>query len=281
MNTDEQSKHASAAHPFLKWTGGKRQLLPELLARVPKSYEVYHEPFLGGGALFFALGPRRARLSDANRELVRTYQVVETEVSFLMRELESLGRGHAKEGLVHYLKVRSVGTPPSRVAEAARMIYLNKRCFNGLYRVNKKGQFNVPMGKWKMPPALFDEDNLLACSRILRQEDVMIACADFRASLKSPRAGDFVYLDPPYVPLTETANFTCYTMEGFGPKDQKELAELVRGLKDRGIKILLSNAGNKTVRELYPEPFFKVEEVVASRNISCKKREDVVEYLIS
>jgi len=269
------------ARPFLRWAGGKTQLLPQLFARVPENFQVYHEPFLGGGALFFALGPGRARLSDANRELVHTYQVAAMQIKPLMRELVALARGHETRGLAHYLEVRSQVAPPTRVAEAARMIYLNKMCFNGLYRVNRKGQCNVPMGKWKTLPKLFEEDNLIACSRMLRQEDVLVGCSDFRSALKSPREGDFVYLDPPYVPLTKTASFTRYTKEGFGPDDQKELAKLARGLKDRGVKILLSNAGNKTVRELYPEPLFKVEEVAAARKISCKSRVDVVEYLIS
>lgn len=270
------------ARPFLKWAGGKRQLLPELLKRVPKSYKTYHEPFLGGGAVFFTLAPGKAILSDANQELVTTYEVARTQVQALARKLAELRRCHEARGLAHYLEVRQKSVPLTALAQAARMIYLNKTCFNGLYRVNKSGGFNVPMGKWKKMPEIFDKENLLACSRALGQ-DVGIYCRDFRISLTFPDAGDFVYLDPPYVPMTKTADFTRYTREGFGPRDQRELAELVRALKERGVQVLLSNAGNQKVRDLYPEPFFKVEEVAAVRKINCQKggRGDVVEYLIS
>jgi DNA adenine methylase len=162
------------------------------------------------------------------------------------------------------------------------MIYLNKVCFNGLYRVNRKGEFNVPMGKWKKLPTICDEENLRACSLALRGE-VCVVAEDFRDALARVCEGDFVYLDPPYVPLTKTANFTRYTKEGFGPQDQNDLAVLVKHLKEKGAHVLMSNAGNQTVRDLYPAPFFKVEEISALRKINCQagKRGEVVEFLIS
>jgi len=271
----------NTAHPFLKWAGGKRQLLPELLRRVPATYKTYHEPFLGGGAMFFALSPERAVLSDANRLLVETYEIVGGQVEALVRSLAGLKRKHVEEGLAHYLSVRKK-IPLTDVSQAARMIYLNKTCFNGLYRVNKNGGFNVPMGKWKKLPEICDEENLRACSQILRS-NIELCCRDFRVALLEPSEGDFVYLDPPYVPTSKTANFARFTSEGFGPNDQRDLATAVKLLKERGVQVLVSNAGNQTVRDLYPAPLFKVEEVAAKRKINCQsgRRGDVVEYLIS
>ena len=271
-----------APHPFLKWAGGKRHLLPELLKRVPESFNTYYEPFLGGGALFFALQPKRAILSDVNDELVTTYQVVKSKVDNLLLRLRELERGHVKEGLKHYLKVREDSlSVEARVAVASRMIYLNKTCFNGLYRVNLEGKFNVPMGKFATPPLICDEANLRACSVALKG-DVTVLCDDYKMALCVPDPGDFVYLDPPYLPRT-SASFTKFTKEGFGLKEHIELAKWVRKLKERGVHILLSNAGTKTVRDLYPERFFKVEEVAGRRSISCHSdtREPVTEFLIS
>ena len=269
------------AHPFVKWVGGKRQLLPELLRRVPAKYGTYHEPFLGGGALFFALAPRRAVLSDANADLAIAYLMVKTKLRDLVSALRDLKLGHLSGGLEHYLQIRKDNSS-FPIERAARFVYLNKTCFNGLYRVNKQGEFNVPMGKWKKLPEICDEENLRACQTILRG-DVDVQICDFRTSLLIPRRGDFVYLDPPYAPTSSTSNFTRYTKEGFGPTDQKQLAEMVRELKERGVKILLSNAGTQTVRDLYPEPLFKVEEVAALRRVNSKggKRGNVVELLIS
>ena len=275
------SDAAVQARPFLKWAGGKRQLLPELLARVPAKYHTYHEPFLGGGAMFFALAPRIAVLSDANLELVRSYVAVRDKLPGLVKMLRELKRGHEEWGLAHYREVRR-RSPEPLVGGAARLIYLNKTCFNGLYRVNKRGEFNVPMGKWKKLPEICDLPNLAACSRVLSGE-VDLGHRDFRQSLLLPLAEDFVYLDPPYAPLSGTSNFTRYTTGGFGAADQVELAGMVADLKKCGVKILLSNAGTQEIRDLYPEPLFRVEEVRARRKINCQKggRGDVVEYLIS
>jgi DNA adenine methylase len=255
--------------------------LPELLRRVPAEYGTYHEPFLGGGAMFFALAPRRAVLSDANADLVIAYLMVKTKLRDLVSALRDLKRGHLSGGLEHYLQIRK-DDPSFPIERAARFIYLNKTCFNGLYRVNKQGEFNVPMGKWKKLPEICDEENLSACQAILRG-DVDVGIRDFRTSLLIPGRGDFVYLDPPYAPTSSTSDFTSYTKEGFGPADQKQLAEMMRALKERGVKILLSNAGTQDVRDLYPEPLFKVEEVAALRRVNSKggKRGAVVELLIS
>ena len=270
------------AKPFIKWAGGKRKLVPELVKRMPSSYGTYFEPFLGGGALFFELEPRKAILSDLNSDLTRTYWVVDHSVEDLIFKLDILEAAHRKGGLEHYLKVRAQNSAKlAQVDCAARLIYLNKTCFNGLYRVNKSGQFNVPMGKFKSPPLICDADNLRECSKVL--SGIEVNYSDYRGSLHKAKRNDFVYLDPPYIPLSTSADFTSYTKKGFGPKDQKELAALARTLKLRGVHVLLSNAGNQLIEELYPKPFFDIEKVAMRRNINsvASKRGDVVEYLIS
>ena len=271
------------ARPFIKWAGGKGKLVPELLKRVPASYGVYREPFLGGGALFFALAPKRAVLSDINPSLYVAYRAVQAEVESVITFLKALEEGHVKWGLDHYLKIRALDEAKvSDGAElAARMIYLNKTCFNGLWRVNKKGKFNVPRGRFAFPPTICDEENLRACSVALQGADIVLG--DFRETLSRARKKDFVYLDPPYVPMSKTANFTAYTKEGFGMEDQQDLATLAKFIVDRGAHVLLSNAGNSTVSNLYSKTMFKIEEVSMRRNINCvgEGRETVVEYLIT
>ena len=271
------------ARPFLKWAGGKAKLALELLKRVPSSYGVYREPFLGGGALFFALAPRRAVLSDINPSLYVTYRAVQAEVESVIAFLKALEKGHVKWGPDHYLQIRALDEAKvsDGAALAARMIYLNKTCFNGLWRVNKKGKFNVPMGKFASLPTICDEVNLRACSIALQGADIVLG--DFRETLNRARKNDFVYLDPPYVPMSNTANFTAYTKEGFGMSDQQDLAVLTNFAVDKGVHVLLSNAGNSTVTNLYPKTRFKIEEVGMKRNINCvgEGRGSVVEYLIT
>jgi len=271
------------ARPFIKWAGGKSKLLPELLKRVPASYGVYREPFLGGGALFFALSPKRAVLSDINPSLYATYRAVQANVEGVIDSLKALEEGHVRGGLEHYLKIRAIDEAQisDGASIAARMIYLNKTCFNGLWRVNKKGKFNVPMGRFASPPTICDEENLRACSGALQGADIVLG--DFRETLSRARKRDFVYLDPPYVPMSKTANFTAYTKEGFGMTDQQDLATLTKFVVDRGAHVLLSNAGNSTVSSLYPKTMFKIEEVSMRRNINCvsEGRVSMVEYLIT
>lgn len=277
----------SSPHPFLKWAGGKTKLLPELLKRVPTKFDTYHEPFLGGGALFFALQSspsikfKGSVLSDINPDLARTYIAVRDEVDGVVKALRDHARNHVKFGKEHYLCVRALDSDfLSEVDCAARMIYLNKTCFNGLWRVNKKRQFNVPMGKFKKMPTICDEDNLIACSGALH--GVTILYVGFEVPLlHSVGKKDFVYLDPPYVPLSEMSDFTSYAKEGFGPAEQKALALAVEKLDVRGTQFLLSNAGCPKVKELYKG--YKIEEVSMRRNINSKaaSRGAIVEYLVS
>jgi DNA adenine methylase len=247
--------------------------LPELLARVPAEFGTYYEPFLGGGALFWRLRPRRAVLGDLNWELCRAYQGVQREVDIVVRELESLFTSHCPE---QYAAVRAL-TDPGRLplaSSAARTIYLNKTCFNGLYRVNREGRFNVPIGSSKSPPSC-DAENLRACSAALSSRDgrraaVSVRHGDFSDLLAGAVAGDFAYLDPPYVPSSKTSNFTAFTRGSFGTAAQVVLADLVVELKKRGVRVLLSNSDTGESVALYESRGLRVERVQGRRSISSR-----------
>jgi len=269
-----------AVHPFLKWAGGKGQLLPELAARVEKGapFGRYHEPFAGGGALFFELAGMRllkekAFLSDSNANLIDAYQGVQQCVEEIIKLLMLHKAQHCKE---HFYRVRS--DVPKRLAErAARIIYLNRTCFNGLFRENSKGEFNVPMGSYKNP-RICDEENLRACAKALKRATV--EQRPFETVLERAQAGDFVYFDPPYVPVSATSNFTSYDKGGFGEDSQRRLAEVFAELAQRGVKVLLSNSETPLVRELYRG--FKIETVYATRLVNSRadRRGKVPEVLV-
>lgn len=256
---DEQAEPA----PFLKWAGGKRQLLEqfERYFPAPGTYGVYHEPFLGGGAVFFHLLPARAVLSDLNPELVEAYQVVRDDVEGVIRRL----RGFRNEEEFYY-EVRGRDpqalTPPERVA---RMLYLNRTCFNGLYRLNSSGRFNVPFGRYRLP-RICQTASLRAASRALAGVELRVQ--PFEAVLDSAQPGDLVYLDPPYQPLSRTASFTAYTREAFDEDDQRRLAAVYRELDARGCRLMLSNSSTELVRELYGE--FRIVKVQARRAINSR-----------
>ena len=254
--------------PFLKWVGGKRQLLPELLARVPRSFKSYYEPFVGGGALFWVLSSQwrlkgEASLNDANRELMTTYRAIRDDVSGVLHALQDHALSHSEK---YFYRVRGmVGTTP--VSTAARTIYLNKTCFNGLYRVNKSGGFNVPFGRYKNP-TICDEENLHACSQALKHKVALLE-GDFAVHASRAHKGDLVYLDPPYVPLNATSDFTSYTVDGFGDQDQVRLRDLALELKRKGVFVLLSNSSAPRVYNLYKKGF-TVEKVEAKRSVNSK-----------
>jgi DNA adenine methylase len=244
------------AKPFVKWVGGKRSIIQELIARVPKEYNAYHEPFLGGGALFFALNPEKAYLSDINFYLAITYRAVKEDVDRLILNLKIHKKNHCLE---YYQKARiRLNKEQDPVKVAALFIYINKTCYNGLYRVNKSGFFNVPMGKY-IDPAILDEDNLRACSLFLKNTEVM---QHTFAHIK-PTKGDFYYLDPPY---HET--FSGYDGSGFGDEEHTKLAQFCRDIDAKGGYFMLSNSDTPFVRELYKG--YNIETVSASRFISCK-----------
>jgi DNA adenine methylase len=267
------------ARPFLKWAGGKRQLLPDLLRRVPAEFGTYYEPFLGGGALFWSLRPKRAVLSDLNLELVTTYRAIQTDVESVIERLESFSKHHGPE-LFDTLR-REDWTKGVPFDTAARMLYLNKTCFNGLYRVNSRGQFNAPMGKYPKPPTICDADNLRACSKAL--QGVAICHTRFEIGIAGAGHGDLVYLDPPYLPVSMTANFVGFTAEGFGNSDHIRLAGEAARAKERGATVIVSNSNIPKLRSLYRFAGLKVETVKARRNINCKgtKRGQVMEIIAS
>lgn len=265
------------AKPFLKWAGGKSALVPELQKHVPAQYGVYHEPFLGGGALFFALQPRLALLSDANPLLMKTYEAVRDHVENVIGQLRDTASQHTE---TFYYQLRDQPLDHlGPVGVANRIIYFNKTCFNGLWRVNKKGKFNVPIGSYANPN-ICDEETLRAASAALQVAQT--GYADFRTVEDRAVKGDFVYFDSPYVPLSDTANFTAYTKAGFGPKDQQDLFALALRLKRRGVHVVLSNAGTDEVVKLYRGDF-EIHEVTCRRNISSKAstRVPVKEFIIT
>jgi len=254
--------------PFIKWAGGKTQLLTNILRELPAKIPTYYEPFMGGAAVFFALAAegriQRAVLNDWNKELVETYETVRDEPDALIEALTALKARYTNDAEGTFAQVRA-SEPETKVARAARMIFLNKTCFNGLYRVNRAGKFNVPFGKFKNP-GIFDAELLRACSQALH--NVEIHNGDFADCVKSARLGDVAYFDPPYVPVSVTANFTSYTAIGFSMADQERLATLFGVLSDRGVHVLLSNADVASVRDLYRD--FQIVSVQVKRQINSK-----------
>lgn len=271
--------------PFVKWAGGKRQLVEELLRSRPNQYKRYIEPFIGGGALFFALKPKNAYISDINEELINIYRVVKEDVGALIAELRKHERNY-REGdpQEYFYTIRTIDRESGyaqwgRVEKAARLIFLNKTCFNGLFRMNSRKQFNTPFGFYANP-AIVDERNLLACSKALTTTE--IAAAGFDHVLDVAKKGNFVYFDPPYVPLTATANFTSYTGEGFDLEMQTRLRDVCVELDGMGVKWMLSNSHTEFVLDLYKDKFH-IRTVEASRAINCKAdgRGKVAEVIVT
>lgn len=243
--------------PFLKWVGGKGRQLDALRRLRPKKFGRYFEPFLGGGAMFWDLAPADAWLNDLNVELIDTYCGVRNDVERVIRML----RHHRRRHMSHRPGVRAEHYDRYRRLKrdwqgaewaAARLIYLNKTCFNGLYRVNARGEYNAPLGRYDNP-LICDAPLLRACSRVLARPDIQVESGDYRRVLRLAERGDFVYFDPPYVPVNATASFTAYTAGGFGEKEHRELAEVFQELADDGVKVMLSNSDTPLVRELYAD----------------------------
>jgi DNA adenine methylase len=262
------------ARPFLKWVGGKGRLIEQLRPHLPSPFKRYFEPFAGGAALFFALGPRRAVLTDVNAELIDCYRTVRDHVEDVIVAL----RRH-RYSAEHYYRVRAMDPAGLKLPErAARTIYLNKTGYNGLYRVNRAGKFNVPMGRYTNP-TVCDAENLRACSAALRR--VELEQRDFAELGVRARAGDFVYFDPPYDPMSATAAFTSYAPGGFGPDAQRRLAELFAGLARKGVHVVLSNSDTPLIRELYRP--FRITPILAARSINSRgsRRGKVGEVLVT
>jgi len=238
----------------VKWAGGKGQLLRSLEKHFPKTFGTYYEPFLGGGAVFFYLVDKRHRfnavLSDINSELIVAYRIIKEQVEDLIMQLKNHEKQYKLEPEEYYYHVRNDHEPSGDVERAARLIFLNKTCYNGLYRVNKKGKFNVPFGRYKNPK-ICDKRNLLTVSKVLQWSSAELLVADFQESTNDAEKGDFIYFDPPYQPTSSTANFTSYTQSGFSKEEQERLGKWFRELDKRQCQILLSNSNTQEVHDIY------------------------------
>jgi DNA adenine methylase len=254
--------------PFLKWAGGKRQLVPEIRKYIPQKFKLYFEPFVGAGAVLFDLQPQTALINDANEELVNCYRVIKEDPEGLI--------AHTRQHLntkEYFYRLRSIDREPgfkllSSLERASRIIYLNKTCYNGLFRVNSQGQFNVPFGKYANP-VIVDEIVIRAVSRYINEASVEVSNEDFEVALSGAGRGDFVYLDPPYDPLSDTSSFTGYNLNSFGRDEQRRLQRVCDDLTRRGCKVLLSNSATDFIRELYSDTGqYTIVEVEANRNIN-------------
>lgn len=260
------------AKPILKWAGGKTQMLNDLLPKVPSSYGRYIEPFFGGGAMFFALQPENAIIADSNPELINMYRQVASNVDEVIQYLKK----YENTSEMFYAVREQEWTQLPKAEAAARTIFLNRTCFNGLYRVNKQGKFNVPYGKYANPK-ICDEDGLKAASEALKKAEIL--CGDYLLVLDHyAQPGDFVFLDPPYLPISEYADFKRYTKEQFYEEDHIELAKIIMRLQERGCHVILTNSNHPLVHELYAP--FTIDVIQTKRHISCngstRKGEDVI-----
>ena len=269
--------------PFVKWAGGKRQIIDKLKKYAPVDFDTYFEPFVGGGALLFELSPKKAVINDSNQELMNIYEVLCDEDKFkkMCRALNSYEKQHSEE---FYYELRNKDrnkktfSKLSDYTRAARTIYLNKACFNGLYRVNSKNEFNVPFGK-KTKVNTYEGDNLITVSNYLTMNDVKILCCDFEEAVSSAKKGDFIYFDPPYD--SDTSTFNSYTEDGFGKDEQKRLAKVFKELDSRGCYVMLSNHNTHLVNELYKG--YNIHVIEAKRNINANAngRGNVEEVIVT
>lgn len=266
-----QSRHIKReplVQPFIKWAGGKRQLLPSLRPLIPKKFKRYYEPFLGGGAVFFDQQPRSAILNDFNTELINCYEVIRDLPEELLNAVSGLPNTSDDFYRIREMDRNSNFISLSPAERAARLIYLNKTCYNGLFRVNSQGQFNVPFGNYKNP-AIADPAVIYAISRYLNKANITFRNDDFANAVNDAIDGDFVYFDPPYDPISDTSSFTGYSLNGFDKNEQKRLKTVCDLLTQKGVKFLLSNSDTKFIRELYSDNNYNICTVQARRNINA------------
>ena len=270
--------------PFVKWAGGKRQLIPILNQNLPEYFGTYYEPFLGGGALLFHIltdkNGQKCSISDLNSDLVLAYTTIRDRIDALIISLKNHEKNYQKNPESYYYSIRE-NNPRSAIEKTSRLLFLNRTCFNGLYRVNSKGKFNVPLGKYSNPN-IVNEENLRAVSNILQSSRVSIKCRDFEAVLRDAKKGDLVYFDPPYQPVSATSNFTSYTNKDFTYDDLTRLSELCLKLDSRGCNVLLSNSDSKEVADIFDKNTWKITRIEANRSINSnsKKRTGHFELLI-
>ncbi len=274
----------SEPKPFVKWVGGKRQLMQDLENNFPKQFTTYHEPFLGGGAVMFNLLTKKPQLScnisDFNSDLILAYVTIRDKLEKLIESLENHSKNYHKNSTEYYYEVRKQ-EPKQQIEKVSRLLFLNKTCFNGLYRVNKKGQFNVPLGRYTNPN-IVNKENLTAVSKILQSKKIKISCRDFEAVLGDAKKGDLVYFDPPYQPVSSTANFTSYTHRDFTEDDLERLAKLADQLHSKGCYVLLSNSNSKTVKDFFSKKYWKISSINVNRaiNSNAQKRTGHKEIII-
>ncbi len=274
------AKHKSSlAKPFLKWAGGKRQLLPEIQKNLPITFGNYYEPFVGAGALLFELQPTASVISDINEELINCYIVIRDLSNELIQDLKRHQNTREYFYSIRELDRNGGFQDLSPVERASRIIYLNKTCYNGLFRVNSQGQFNVPFGQYKKPN-IINSEVIKSISYYLNHNDVTILNSDFELAVKTARKGDFIYFDPPYDPISETASFTGYSVNQFLRAEQERLYNLFEELTSRGCKVMLSNSATRFINDLYND--YNIVRLQASRSINSKGklRGKIDEFLI-
>ena len=272
-------EYIAHAAPVVKWVGGKRQLLPQILPLIPKRMTAYCEPFLGGGAVLFALQPKRALVNDLNQDLITVYRVIKENADALIEHLS-----RHENTPEYFYRIRDLDRDKeayaalSDVEKASRLLYLNKTCYNGLFRVNASGAFNSPYGHYRRPN-IVNEQTIRGVSRYFNSCDIAFFSEDFAAVLEQVPEGGFVYLDPPYDPVSDTASFTGYNKGGFGREEQVRLKECCDALTARGVKFLLSNSATPFIRELYGS--YRVSIVQARRAVnSVASRRGVIEEVL-
>lgn len=279
----QYSLETAVPKPFVKWAGGKRQLIPTLSKHFPKSYGTYFEPFLGGGAVLFHLlseNPnQKCSVSDLNSDLVLAYVTIRDRVDELITSLKKHSKNYFQDKDSYYYQIRE-SEPKDQIEKTSRLIFLNRTCFNGLYRVNSKGKFNVPLGRYSNPN-IVNEENLITISRVLQSRKISIKCKDFSSVLDDVKKDDFVYFDPPYQPVSKTANFTSYTNRDFNLEDLERLAEICQSLDSKGCSVVLSNSNTKEVKSMFDKSW-KIKEIEANRSINSdsKKRTGHSELVI-
>ncbi|HXK82062.1 MAG TPA: DNA adenine methylase [Bacteroidales bacterium] len=267
--------------PFLKWVGGKRQLIPAIVENLPKGIKnlKYYEPFIGGGAVLFHLQPKNAVINDLNEELINVYRVIKNDLEALINDL----RIH-KNNADYFYEIRGLDRTDdfnklSAVQKASRVIYLNKTCYNGLYRVNNAGEFNAPFGRYKNPN-IVNEPTLKAVNKFLNSSNIIINCDDYEKVLEKADNNSFVYIDPPYHPISESSNFTGYVQGGWNMYDQVRLRDNCDKLNERGVKLLISNSSASFIKDIYEN--YKIINVKATRyiNSNASGRGEIDEVLI-
>lgn len=276
------AKNNPLVAPVLKWVGGKRQLMDVIAPLIPSSLTTYYEPFIGGGAVLFNLQPKKAVINDLNPELINVYKVIKDKPNELIQALKMHESMNCED---YFYEVRAYDRNKteyeklSNIEKAARVIYLNKTCYNGLFRVNSSGEFNSPWGRYSNPN-ISNIPTIKALNTYFNKYDITIKCGNYADSLKGIRKGAFVYLDPPYMPISSSSSFTGYTANGFGEKEQIELKKLCDKLNDKGVKFLLSNSSCPFIEELYKN--YTIQKVPAKRtiNANAEKRGVIDEVLV-